>query len=48
MANCFFVFRLREEEALGWVQRPTAFDFQRLLSNLTAIMIRATYGDNCK
>ncbi|XP_033642862.1 laminin subunit gamma-1-like [Asterias rubens] len=41
-----YTFRLRDEQALGWVQRPSAFDFQRLLSNLTAIMIRATYGDN--
>ncbi|XP_038046444.1 laminin subunit gamma-1-like [Patiria miniata] len=43
-----YTFRLREEEELGWVQRPSSFDFQRLLTNLTAIMIRATYADGAQ
>ena len=38
-------FRLRAEDDMGWVQRPSAFEFQSLLSNLTAIKIRATYSD---
>ncbi|XP_041481150.1 laminin subunit gamma-1-like [Lytechinus variegatus] len=40
-----YTFKLRAEEDMGWVQRPSAFEFQSLLSNLTAIKIRATYSD---
>ncbi|XP_071481442.1 laminin subunit gamma-1-like [Diadema antillarum] len=40
-----YTFKLRAEQEMGWTQVPTAFDFQRLLANLTAIKIRATYSD---
>ncbi|XP_022105755.1 laminin subunit gamma-1-like [Acanthaster planci] len=43
-----YTFKLREEDELGWVQRPSAFDLQRLLSNLTAVMIRATYAEEAQ
>lgn len=39
-----YSFSLRNERDLGWVQNPSAFEFQRVLANLTAIKIRATYS----
>ncbi|PIK42259.1 putative laminin subunit gamma-1 [Apostichopus japonicus] len=35
---------LRNERDLGWVQNPTAYDVQRVLSNLSGLKIRATYS----
>ena len=36
-------FRLHEHPAYGWNPRLTAHDFMNILSNLTAIKIKATY-----
>ncbi|XP_071820320.1 laminin subunit gamma-1-like isoform X1 [Apostichopus japonicus] len=39
-----YTFSLRNERDLGWVQNPTAYDVQRVLSNLSGLKIRATYS----
>ncbi|XP_033116359.1 laminin subunit gamma-1-like [Anneissia japonica] len=39
-----FVFRLHESPSYDWTSRLDTFSFQRMLSNLTSIRIRATYG----
>ncbi|XP_035684796.1 laminin subunit gamma-1-like isoform X3 [Branchiostoma floridae] len=43
--NQEYSFRLHEDPSLGWNQRLTSFDFNRLLSNLTSVKIRGTYTD---
>ncbi|KAI8518409.1 biological adhesion [Branchiostoma belcheri] len=43
--NQDYSFRLHEDPSLGWNQRLSSFDFNRLLSNLTSLKIRGTYTD---
>ena len=39
-----YVFRLHEDPSLGWEPLLTAFDFQRLLTNLKSIKVRLNYA----
>ncbi|XP_071947989.1 laminin subunit gamma-1-like [Antedon mediterranea] len=39
-----FSFRLHESPSYGWTSTLDTFRFQRMMSNLTSIRIRATYG----
>ncbi|XP_010751927.2 laminin subunit gamma-2 [Larimichthys crocea] len=41
-----YSFRLDEQHGSRWRPRLSSFDFQTLLQNLTAIKIRATFGEN--
>ncbi|XP_026169484.1 laminin subunit gamma-2 [Mastacembelus armatus] len=41
-----YSFRLDEQPGSRWRPQLSAFQFQTLLQNLTAIKIRATFGDN--
>lgn len=38
--------RLDEQPGSRWKPQLSSFQFQRLLQNLTAIKIRATFGEN--
>ncbi|CAK8690685.1 unnamed protein product [Clavelina lepadiformis] len=39
------VYRVRLHEAAGFYPRVSAFEFQKMLNNLTRISIRSTYGE---
>lgn len=41
-----YTFRLDEQDSSQWKPRLSAYQFQTLLQNLTAIKIRATFGEN--
>ncbi|XP_077580053.1 laminin subunit gamma-2 [Stigmatopora nigra] len=41
-----YTFRLDEQPSSGWRPHLTPFQFQTLLQNLSAIKIRATFGDS--
>ncbi|KAM4812598.1 laminin subunit gamma-2 [Urocitellus parryii] len=40
-----YVFRLNEHPSSNWSPQLSYFEFRRLLRNLTALQIRATYGE---
>lgn len=39
-----YKFRLHENPNFGWAPQLSAFDFMKILSNLTAVKIKATYS----
>ncbi|XP_062259930.1 laminin subunit gamma-2 [Platichthys flesus] len=41
-----YSFRLDEQPGSGWLPQVSSFQFQKLLQNLTAVKIRATFGEN--
>ncbi|XP_036410209.1 laminin subunit gamma-2 isoform X2 [Megalops cyprinoides] len=41
-----YTFRLTEDPSNKWQPQLTSLQFQKLLQNLTAIMIRGTFGEN--